>query len=95
LRLSWLKLTGQVPRNAEEDLQNKRLTLENIEWRKDEANQALEYDAEQRRRAIEQRHQKEREELQPRTVQQAARDEPEPGHALPDMDEDFGPSFDY
>jgi hypothetical protein len=97
LRLWWLKVTGQVPRNAEEDLQNMRLTLDNIEWRKGEADQALEYEAAQRRRTIEERHQIERQELQPKMDRQAAHAEPEPPDPTQsgEHDEDFGPSFEF
>ena len=98
MRLWWLKLTNQIPADAEEELNNKRLSLENIEWRRREAEQALERDVQQRRQAIESRHRTEREELRPepdRAHVQDCRAGPElsPGQESPD--EDHGPSLSY
>lgn len=65
VRRFWLKLTRQIPRNAEEELEKKRRTLENIEWRRSEAEQELDRQVEQRREAIEARQRTGREALRP------------------------------
>jgi hypothetical protein len=63
-RLWWLKLTGQLAKTAEEDLANMRRSLENIEWRKSEAQSALENEIRERGQAIKTRQEKERREVE-------------------------------
>ncbi len=106
-RLFCLKLTGQVPRNPEEHLDNMRKTLENVEWRKEEAQQGLEAGIARNRQEIEARQMMERQQLQP-AAGEALQSEPmqpepthdsvqisdNPGDSPGDQDEDFGPSFD-
>jgi len=92
LRVWWLKVTKKIPKTAEQDLRNLKLTLENIEWRKAEAERAQRIQEEQRRFAIEERHHRERLELSPQ--------EPEDQHFEneygdePEID-DFGPTLDF
>lgn len=64
-RLWLLKKTGQLPRHAERDLENMRSTLENIEWRKGEAQQALENRIKEQEQTIKGRQRQERQQLQP------------------------------
>jgi hypothetical protein len=100
-RLWWLKVTGQVSRTAKEDLQNMRLTLENIQWREAEARQSLDTEMSVRRCAIEARHRKEAEALH-RTAGGTPEDKLHPHHAQnpnntdkPDRGEDIGPAFEF
>ena len=98
IRLWWLKLTRQVSRNPEEDLQNMRMGLENIEWRRNEGQQALEYRVAGQGYAIEARHEREREalQLQPKLPPEAEYDSEEvPFTQNNGPTEDFGPSFEY
>ena len=95
LRVWWLKLTSQIPRNAEEELSNMRQSLDNVEWRQDEARQALEDRTAQQSAAIEARHRQENEALR---TQMALPTLPSPYHdSTPEHrdDEDIGPSFEY
>ncbi|MBI1355888.1 MAG: relaxase/mobilization nuclease domain-containing protein [Acidobacteria bacterium] len=101
LRLGWLKLTRQIPKNPREELDNLRRSLDNIEWRKSEAVSALNSDVERQRQAIEARHAEERQRLQPNGEPQLYDEIPEAFAYRPDdgfdeqPDEDFGPSFDF
>ena len=60
LRIWWLKLTGRLSITAEADLENNRRTLENVEWRKREAQQGLESRFRERETAIKARYERER-----------------------------------
>jgi len=68
-RLWWMKLTGKISKTAETDLDGMRQTLQNIEWRKTEARQAIERDIEQRRTAITARQERERREHEASAIQ--------------------------
>jgi hypothetical protein len=97
-RKLWLRLTGQISKSADQDLQNMRLTLADSAQRQNEARQALEDDMEQRRRAMEYRHQKDKEELRADPAY-APVILPKPFSAElpegPEFDEDWGPTFEY
>ena len=97
LKRAWLRFRGQIPKDAEQELENMRRTLENIEWRKAEAQEALKADVERRRTEIETRHLEERRALYPTTLDPAHEDmHPEDGFDEdPDFDEDYGPSLDF
>ncbi|MBI1358250.1 MAG: relaxase/mobilization nuclease domain-containing protein [Acidobacteria bacterium] len=101
LRLGWLKLTRQIPKNPREELDNLRRSLDNIEWRKSEAVSALNSDVERQRQAIEAHHAEERQRLQPNGEPQLYDEIPEPFAYRPDdgfdeqPDDDFGPSFEF
>jgi hypothetical protein len=64
-RLWLLKKSGQIPKNAEQHLENLRRGLDNIEWRKGEMRQALEREIGERSQNLKARQQQERERLQP------------------------------
>lgn len=64
-RLWMLKKTGQIPKHAAQDLENMRRSLENIEWRKGESQQALENRIKEQEQTIKGRQQQERQQLQP------------------------------
>jgi len=70
MRIWWLKLTRQIPKNAEEEVQNLQRSLASIEWRRREAQQALERDIARERYAIETRQERERREQNPGPVQE-------------------------
>jgi hypothetical protein len=102
VRTWWLKVTRQIPKTAEQDLQNIRLSLADVERRRSEALGALETDMAHQRQAIEARHQEERAaigyELAPRKVnntayapRQITAEVPEG----PEQGEDQGPSLNY
>ncbi len=60
IRRWWLTITKQIPKNADQELENMRLTLGNIEWRKSEAHQAVTHQTEIGRHDIETKHEQER-----------------------------------
>lgn len=95
MRLWWLKLTKQIPQNAEEELLNRQRTLENIEWRRQEAHGALGADSDSQRREIERRHEAERQALQPEPPDPAPRrlDDNRRDHS--GGEEKPGPSLDF
>ena len=62
----WLELTGQISKHAEQDLENMRRSLANIEWRKSEAQSALENEIRERGQIIKTWQDKERQEVEPR-----------------------------
>ena len=98
VRTWWLKLTGQLPKTAEQDLANMRLTLENIEWRQNEARHALDAEIAQSSQTLEVRHRQEKEALpyapdhSPPPAAEAYSGEIREG---PEPEEDFGPSLGY
>ncbi len=98
VRTWWLKLTGQLAKSAEQDLANMRLTLENIEWRQNEARQAVDAEIAQSRHALEVRHRQEKEAVH-YSPEHSPPQAPEPRSAEisegPEPEEDFGPSFGY
>jgi len=61
IRRFWLKLSGRLSSRAEQDLAEKRQSLENIEMRKHEAEQMLENRIRQEGEIINARHTQERE----------------------------------
>jgi hypothetical protein len=97
VRVWWLKLTKQIPKTAEEDLDGMRQTLQNIEWRQAEAKSAVEADAARCRKEIDERHGRGRLELRPMPSAEKTRSQlgesgrEADGHEL-DLD---GPSLDY
>lgn len=93
LQLLWLKVSRQIPWSAEEDLRNLQRTIENIEWRRAEANRRLESEMHRRREEIEARHRRERLELQPNHDFCIDESYEAPEHG-PD-DEDVGPALSY
>lgn len=108
VRTWWLKLTRQIPKNAEEEAQNMQRSLANIQWRQQEAQQALERRTARERYAIDARQEKEHRELQPRPAQENSApasavkedydDGPWPEVAMDDgpaHDEDSGPSLSF
>lgn len=97
-RLWWLKATRQIPRNPEQEIQNARLSLENIESRRNEAYQSLESEISERRQAIESRHAREQLEFQEPAQPPPAQDQVPPAQEVdhtPGPDEDTGPSLSY
>jgi hypothetical protein len=60
VKLWWLQMTGDVPRNPEGELDAMRKSLENIEWRQAEALSALEMQIKAEAEAIEARQAQER-----------------------------------
>lgn len=97
VRLWWLKATRQISATAVQDLKEMRLTLDNIGWRKQEAQQAVEAESFRRQAEMEIRHKRERLELQPKTLEiLSPLDQLPDDHAIdPDADENYGPSLDY
>jgi len=82
-RMWWLRTTGRIPHNADQHLKEMRASLENVEWRKAEAEQALENDVAATREAIEARQLQERE-----LATTNAPPDLEP-YGEPDMDQDL------
>lgn len=91
-RRAWLKLTKQIPKEPEREIQNMRRSLDNLSWRKSEAQKALEMRTEQQRFAIQARQKQERLALAPEPYVSMQRDQA-PRHS-PEIDEG-GPSFEY
>ncbi len=92
LRIWWLKLSNQIPKDPEQDVQEKRMTLSNIEWRKAEAQQTLEAQIERERREIEARQRTEHEQVQ-QTPRMEPPDEHHRAQDTVEPDEHYGPSF--
>lgn len=94
VRIWWLKVSGQIPKNAEEEVENLRKNVENIEWRRTESINALENEIRANRAAVEIRHRQERESLA--EVHPTPAFEPvelhDPTEEI-DPFEDYGPSY--
>ena len=91
----WLKLTGQIPRDAEDELQNHRRTIENIEWRRSEAEQALEHESELQRVQMFERHRIERDALSSTAQHRPVQRDRSASHVdlgSDQREEDFGPT---
>jgi hypothetical protein len=92
LRIWWLEWRKQIPKDAKLELHNLQRSLENIEWRKSEAQQALDRDIAQQRQLIEERQLRERHELHPQPDPQQPHIQ-EFSSDSEDFDEDLGPAF--
>lgn len=96
LRVYWLKLSGQIPRNAEQEVENLRKTLEYIEWRKSEQQQALEAEIHRNQQILAAKQEQERRELEATYKAPDLNFPPTPNQTQDedsDEYENFGPSY--
>jgi hypothetical protein len=97
LRLWWLTVTGQVPKDAKQELENMRLSLADVETRQSYYRNSLEREMNERRQALEARHEQEKQRLRlAKTENPVSEDEQiaAVSHEQ-EIDEDFGPFLDY